>query len=51
MSFKKRALSELYADCRISLVYGVISIVSGILGVMVGAVLGVKLRDRYPSAG
>lgn len=34
----------------ISLVYGVISIVSGITAVVSGALMGIKLRARYPEA-
>lgn len=31
--------------------YGVISIVSGITAVVSGALMGIKLRARYPEAG
>ncbi|XP_046653023.1 protein spinster-like [Daphnia pulicaria] len=47
---RKVVLDETHTFEEISLVYGVISIVSGITAVIVGAIMGMKLRSKYPSA-
>lgn len=35
----------------IAFAFGVVTVASGIIGVICGAAMGIKLRNRYPSAG
>lgn len=35
---------------RVSLIFGVITVISGLLGVIVGSIMGKKLRVKYPTA-
>lgn len=44
-------VSKNFDFCSISLVFGIVTIASGLLGVVCGSVMGQKLRVQFPSAG
>ena len=35
---------------RVSLIFGIITVITGLLGVIIGAVMGAKLRPKFPTA-